>query len=463
MKQIPGSFRDPSASVFTFEGRIIRKINKVGNEKIELFATSKILEESIKQKYLIDTWIVEEQDLKKKFNSDFLLEHKKIPFISYPYEWSFEQLKDAALHHLDFNIFLLEKNFQLSDATAYNIQFIGNKPIFIDAMSIEKYEEGSNWNGHNQFCQQFLNPLIINSRKNIFHNNWYRGNIEGISNIDTCKVLNIFQKLNPTILLNTVLPAYFENKNKNKNIDELKLLKNDKKNFNKNSYLWMLKNLKRFISKIKKSNEKTFWKDYDIDNTYSNEQFETKKEIVTNFIKKNKLKILCDLGCNTGEYSEISINNGCNQVIGFDYDQGALIKSYLRAKRKNLDFLPLYLDATNPSSNIGWKQTERFGLLERCDFDGMIALAFEHHLAIAKNIPLKDLIEWFISIAPKGLIEFVPKEDETVKIMLKFRKDIFPDYTEENFQNLLLKKAKIIQIHEIKNSFRKIYEYEKIS
>ena len=225
----------------------------------------------------------------------------------------------------------------------------------------------------------------------------------------------------------------------------------------------MLKNLKRFISKIKKSNEKTFWKDYDIDNTYSNEQFETKKEIVTNFIKKNKLKILCDLGCNTGEYSEISINNGCNQVIGFDYDQGALIKSYLRAKRKNLDFLPLYLDATNPSSNIGWKQTERFGLLERCDFDAMIALAFEHHLAIAKNIPLKDLIEWFISIAPKGLIEFVPKEDETVKIMLKFRKDIFPDYTEENFQNLLLKKAKIIQIHEIKNSFRKIYEYEKIS
>ena len=329
-------------------------------------------------------------------------------------------------------------------------------------MSIEKYEEGSNWNGHNQFCQQFLNPLIITSRKNIFHNNWYRGNIEGISNIDTCKVLNIFQKLHPTILLNIVLPAYFENKNKNKNIDELKLLKNNKKNFNKNSYLWMLKNLKKFISKIKKSNEKTFWKDYDTDNTYSNEQFEIKKEIVTNFIKKNKLKILCDLGCNTGEYSEISINNGCNQVIGFDYDQGALIKSYLRAKRKNLDFLPLYLDATNPSSNIGWKQTERFGLLERCDFDAMIALAFEHHLAIAKNIPLKDLIEWFISIAPKGLIEFVPKEDETVKIMLKFRKDIFPDYTEENFQNLLLKKAKIIQIHEIKNSFRKIYEYEKI-
>ncbi len=462
MKKIPGSFRDPSASVFTFENRIIRKINKSGNKKIELFISSKILEESIKKKYLIDTWIVEDQDLKKKFNSDFLLEHKKIPFISYPYEWNFEQLKDAALHHLDFNIFLIEKNFQLSDASAYNIQFVGNKPIFIDVMSIEKYEEGSNWNGHNQFCEQFLNPLIINSRKKILHNNWYRGNIEGISNIDICKVLSVFQKLNPTIFFNVVLPAYFENKNKSKNINELKLLKDNKKNLNKNSYLWMLKNLKKFIYKIKKSNEITFWKNYDVDNTYSAEQFEIKKKIVTEFIKKNNPKNLCDLGCNTGEYSEISINNGSKHVVGFDYDQGALIKSYSRAKEKNLHFLPLYLDATNPSSNIGWQQTERFGLLERCNFDAMIALAFEHHLAIAKNIPLKDLIEWFISIAPKGLIEFVPKEDETVQIMLKFRKDIFIDYTEENFKNLLLKKAKIVQINNIKNTQRKIYEYEKI-
>ena len=463
MKKIPGSFRDPSASIFIFENRIIRKINKSGNEKINLFLSSKILEESIEQNYLVDTWIVDDQELKKKFNSEFLLEHKKVPFISYPYEWSFEQLKDAALHHLNFNIFLLEKNFQLSDATAYNIQFIGNKPIFIDAMSIEKYDVGSNWNGHNQFCEQFLNPLIINSRKKIFHNNWYRGNIEGISNADTCKILNIFQKLNPTIFLNVVLPTFFENKNKLKNIDELKLLKNNKRNFNKNSYLWMLKNLKKFISKIKKSNEKTFWKNYDVDNTYSDEQFEIKKKIVSEFIKKNKSKNLCDLGCNTGEYSEISINNGCKNVVGFDYDQGALGKSYLRSKQKNLQFLPLYLDAANPSSNIGWNQTERFGLLERCNFDAMIALAFEHHLAIAKNIPLNDLIEWFISIAPKGLIEFVPKEDETIQIMLKYRKDIFIDYTEENFKKLLLQKAKIIQINNIKNTKRKIYEYEKNS
>ena len=121
------------------------------------------------------------------------------------------------------------------------------------------------------------------------------------------------------------------------------------------------------------------------------------------------------------------------------------------------------MDASNPSSNIGWNQQERVGFLERCKFDALIALAFEHHLAIAKNIPLENLIDWLLDIAPKGLIEFVPKEDETIKIMLSFRKDIFDEYTEDNFKKILLKKAKIIKINNIENSLRKIYEYEKIS
>lgn len=463
MEKISASFRDPSATVFRIGDRIIRGINKSGEEKFKLLTSSKILSESIVRGFLIETKVLDDSLIKKNLDCNFLLEHKNIPYISYPYEWNFFQLKDAAIHHLNFNIFLIENNFELIDASSYNIQFIGNKPVFIDVFSIDKYTEGSNWTAHNQFCQQFLNPLLITSLKGIAHNNWYRGNLEGISSEEICKILSFFQKINPTIFLNLVLPTYFERKNRSKKIDDLKLLQNKKGKFNKNSYLWMLKNLKSFILKLKRPEEKSFWKNYDNDNTYDQNQTEIKKKIVEEFIKKHNPEILCDLGCNTGEFSEISLNTGAKSVIGFDYDQGALVKSLNRSKEKKLNFLPLYLDAANPSSNIGWNQSERFGFLERCKFDALIALAFEHHLAIAKNIPLIELIDWFLDIAPKGLIEFVPKEDDTIKIMLNFRKDIFIDYTEDNFKEILSKKAKIIKINEIENSKRKIYEYEKIS
>ena len=229
MEKISGSFRDPSATVFTIGDRIIRGINKSGEEKFRLLTESKILEKSIQKNFLIGTQKIDDEDIKKKLNCNFLLEHKKIPYVSYPYEWSFYQLKDAALHHLDFNIFLIENNFQLIDASAYNIQFIGNKPIFIDAFSIDEYVEGSNWSAHNQFCQQFLNHLIITTYKGITYNSWYRGNLEGISSEEVCKTLTLFEKRNPTIFLNLVLPTYFENKNKSKNINDLKFLKNKKK------------------------------------------------------------------------------------------------------------------------------------------------------------------------------------------------------------------------------------------
>ena len=173
-------------------------------------------------------------------------------------------------------------------------------------------------------------------------------------------------------------------------------------------------------------------------------------------------KKIADIGCNDGDFSELCILSGSEYVVGFDYDQNSLEKSVLRSKEKKLNFLPLYLDATNPSSNMGWFQKERDGFLERCDFDGLIALAFEHHLTIAKNIPLNDMINWLLSIARVGLIEFIPKNDPTIQIMLALKGDIFPDYTEENFVKFLSSKALILNVNKIGDSGRKVYEYRKI-
>jgi ribosomal protein L11 methylase PrmA len=182
---------------------------------------------------------------------------------------------------------------------------------------------------------------------------------------------------------------------------------------------------------------------------------------VTQFCKKNNFELIADLGCNDGEYSILSLKNGCKKVIGFDFDINAINKAYKNSNLENLHFLPLHFDATNPSANIGWYQKERKGFIERANFNAIIALAFEHHLAIAKNIPLNDVISWLVSLAPTGLIEFVPKEDETIKKMLEFKGDIFPEYTEENFEKYLLRNSKIISKNKVSSSGRTIYEYKR--
>ena len=170
---------------------------------------------------------------------------------------------------------------------------------------------------------------------------------------------------------------------------------------------------------------------------------------------------MIDLGCNDGVYSLECLKQGCEFIVGFDYDLKVVNKAYNLSKKEKLNFLPLYLDASNPSPNIGWGQNERKGFLERLNFSGMLALAFEHHLAIAKNIPLDQLIKWLLNIAPRGLIEFVPKNDQTIKKMLLLKGDIFKDYNEENFKNLILRNAKIVSEKKISESGRKIFEYSK--
>ena len=114
------------------------------------------------------------------------------------------------------------------------------------------------------------------------------------------------------------------------------------------------------------------------------------------------------------------------------------------------------------SPNQGWNESERRGILSRFKFDGMIALAFNHHLTIAKNIPLEESIKWLINFAPRGIIEFVPKEDETIKKMLQLREDIFIDYNENNFRKILEVNAKIIRKNKVSSSGRVLYEYSTI-
>ena len=211
-----GSFRDPAGQIYEIDKRVIRIVKKSGAQRYNYLKSINIIEESIKKGFLIQTKDVTDEF--KKINNDqnnfYYLEHEKLDYISYPYEWGFYQLKDAALHHLNFQLFLLERNCVLIDSSAFNIQFTNNKPIFIDLLSLDKYEIGDYWKGHSQFLQQFLNPLLLKSLKGIDYNNWYKGNLDGIKTTDLNKLLSFKNKLSVNILISVILLSKLDNDNK---------------------------------------------------------------------------------------------------------------------------------------------------------------------------------------------------------------------------------------------------------
>jgi ribosomal protein L11 methylase PrmA len=392
--------------------------------------------------------------------AEYVLEHPKIPFISYPYEWSFPALKAAALLHLDIQLSALEYDVTLSDASAYNIQFIGAKPIFIDRLSFVQYHEGETWSAHRQFCEQFLNPLLLRALCGVPHNGWYRGTQEGIPTEFLKRVIPFRKKLSFNVLTHVVLQSALQ-ASIGKNGAALQKNMSGAQ-FPRKSYRHMLEKLRDWIAGLNPADTgKSTWHDYAADNSYRAEEAVTKRRFIMDFVSRTHPRMTWDLGCNTGDYSIAALEAGASYAVGFDFDMGALELGYDRAAQKDLKLLPLFLDAGNPSANQGWAERERPGMKARASSDAVFALAFVHHMAITKNIPLDQLVDWIVDFAPGGVIEFVPKQDPMVQELLRFRKDCFPDYTEEHFLNCLRARAEIEKSETISSAGRLLVSYRR--
>jgi ribosomal protein L11 methylase PrmA len=449
-----GSFRDPRGQIYHFENRILRTVNPIAKADFEFVQSSGLFEKLIANKQLlpyiaIDKTILVDQNVEVSY----LLEHPRLEFISYPYEWSFAALKAAALLHLDIQLQALELGVTLTDASAYNIQFQGSQPVFIDHLSFTRYEAGMIWQGYQQFCQQFLNPLLLQNYLGIHHQTWYRGNMFGIQTADLNKLLSMKHKFSPKIWLHVILPTYFQ---KISNQEAAQVAK--KTNLSLHALKNLLNSIKNWIEKLNyHKNNHSAWKDYaeqQVDN-------KIKREFISDFVQQLKPSLLFDLGCNSGEYAALALQNGAKKVVGFDADQSVLEKAFMQAAKNKLAFLPLYMDLTNPSPKQGWKENERNGFVERNSADAILVLALLHHLVIANDIPFNDLISWLITLAPQGVIEFVPKNDPKVQELLQLRSDIFVDYTYENFLQYLQQAATIIKETKISASGRTLVWYQR--
>ena len=449
------SFRDKSGFLFYHENEIYRLINPSYKEQYQKLMNSKLYEKLVEKNLIIPHSEIEDLDIDHDYYK--IIKPKKIPFISYPYEWSFSQLRDAALLTLRIQKGAMKYGMTLKDGSAFNIQFLNGRPILIDTLSFEIYEDGQIWKPYKQFCQHFLAPLALMSKKDIRLNLLLKTFIDGIP-------LDLTAKLLPkTTFGNFGLMAHIHAHAKSqKHYEDKEDTTIKEQTISKRSFEGLIENLESSIKKMTWKEDKTEWGDYYSDTNYSEKSFEEKKEIISSTIETTNPQIVWDLGANTGIFSRLASNQGIN-TISFDIDPLAVEKNYLESVNNDeRNILPLILDLTNPSSNIGWNNDERHSFLERGPADLVFALALVHHLAISNNVPLSKIAEFFSTISKSLVIEFIPKSDSQVKRLLATREDIFENYDEENFEKEFLKFFKISSSKKLTDSQRTVYIMEKI-
>ena len=453
------SFRDPDGFIFYRKNKIYRQINKSYKTDYHLLIKSGLYKSLTNDGLLIPH---KEVDIKKEIPelAYKIIQPEPIDFISYPYEWCFSQLKDAALTTIRIQKTALKHGMSLKDSSAYNIQFHKGKPVFIDTLSFEKYSEGKPWPAYRQFCQHFLAPLALACYLDDRLIMMMRDHIDGIPLDLASKLLPSASKLSLSILTHIHLHA----KSQKHYADKAVVSSNRKISlFALTALLDNLENAVLKLSKLKinRKNKKTTWSHYYQETNYTEEGLKDKTIIVSDFLKACPSGTVWDMGANTGRFSRESSEQN-NFTLSFDGDPQAVELNYRTTIEKGeTNILPLVIDLANPSPGIGWNNEERDSFLNRGPAKTALALALIHHLAIADNLPLPRIASFFASACNSLIIEFVPKEDSQTKRLLAVREDIFTDYNESSFKKEFGRYFKIKKDKKIKDSLRTLYLMQK--
>ncbi len=459
-----GSFRDPSGYVFADGDRILRAVMAPAGETFGAIYDSGLLEELSDRNLMIGCKRIDASPEQlaqytgtRGDTAVALYEHPRVPMLSYPYEWCFSQLQDAAIAHLDLQLFALKKGFELSDATAYNMQFIDCRPVHIDALSLRPYVDGMHWSGYNQFCRQFLLPLLLEAWSGVAFQRIYRGSLDGISFQDA---LSILPRRKLFTSAGGFMHVYLHGRAVMATSSKAEKTIGIERKLPKSRYVAILKQLRGFVSGLKSAKRPaSYWKTYAAFNSYSDQMRNTKLQFVNDWAAETKPEIIWDIGGNTGDFSMSAISGGAKAAVVLDGDLDSIESAYRLRTKSGEKILPLMMNVLDPTPNMGWLQNERKGLIERASSDGIIALAVVHHMCIGGNLPLAEAVRWFLSLAPSGIIEFVPKSDPMVNSLLQVREDIFHDYTEQVFLRTISEKHQITAQHKFSENGRLLVAY----
>ena len=423
------SFRDSNGFVFYRDGTVYRQINKLHEANYNHLIKSGLYDSLVESQLLVPHKELDAPAVRGEAYFK-IIEPERIPFLSYPYEWCFSQLKDAALTTLNIQKKALDFGMSLRDCSAYNIQYTQSHPVLIDTLSLGVYEEGKPWAAYKQFCQHFVAPLMLMSHRDLCLNRLSVIELDGIPLKLAKRLLSRHAYTSWSAFLHIYLHARYEDYYSERFVQT----NTHHGRFSKQSFRGLIDSLENAVTKLKIKQRKSEWLTYSTGgHNYNNEALEHKIKTVKTYFQKCNPKELWDLGANTGVFSRIASKSGA-RVIAFDQDPHCVEANYLQTKRDGLDILPLMSNLSNPTPAIGWENQERRSLLQRANADTVLALALIHHLAITNNVPLSKLASFFAKICRWLIIEFVPKEDSMVQLLLANREDIFAGYTIEAFR-----------------------------
>ena len=453
--QLSASFRDPSGFLFSRDGVLYRQVNRKYEQEYARLMESGLYDKLVKAGLLIPHVEVDQSPAESNL-ADKVIQPEHVPFISYPYEWSFSQMKDAALATLSIQRRALKLGMSLKDASAYNIQFVRGKATLIDTLSFEMYKEGQPWVAYRQFCQHFLAPLGLMALRDVRLNQLLRVYIDGLPLDLASGLLPSKTRLNFGLLTHIHLHASAQKRYSGAEV------KSRAATMSKQAMTGLIDSLDSAIRNLEWKPGGTEWGNYyDITN-YSDAAFEHKKQLVRGWSAKVKPSLVWDLGANNGVFSRMAGEGGAF-VVSSDMDPTAVEQNYRQVKAENTEnLLPLLLDLTNPSPSIGWANEERDSFAARGPADMVLALALIHHLAISNNVPLLQLADFFAKVGKWLIIEFVSKSDSQVQKLLVSRQDIFPDYTREGFEAAFQQRFRVAEAINVNESERTLYLLERL-
>lgn len=448
--RVGGSFRDPDGFLFTRDGVLYRQIQPSYAEDWQHFLDAG-LREALGPR-LISHEVVERSAASDP-SAHAVIRPTRVPFVSYPYEWTPGQLRDAALLTLEVQLVAMAHGMTLKDASAYNVQFFGHRPVFIDTLSFTRYREGEAWGAYRQFCQHFLAPLALMCQVDPRLRELLRTHLDGVPLDLASTLLPWTTRLRPAQLIHLHLHARSVARHAGRTVPTA----TSRRGVSRVGLEGLIAHLASAVRSMEWTAGPTEWGAYEVEHGYTPAGQEVKEATIARWAATRRPSLAMDLGANAGHYSERLVAAGA-YTVALDVDPGAtaLLHTRVTARREER-LLPLWVDLANPGPAHGWAHQERAALAERGPADLVMALALVHHLAIGNNVPLPAVAALLARLGTWAIVEWVPKDDPQTQRLLVSRPDIFGHYHEAAFEAAMAAAFRLVERVPIPDSGRVLH------